>query len=95
MEISVKSLIFGLLGYWVITYLYPYALLVLYIYLVTIFHREYTILILRFSISLHGIRAKETITLKIDHLLLFLSSSITQVLSKLVPPLLQDCRKSF
>ena len=45
-----------LLGYLVITHLYPYTLFVLSIYLVTLFHPIYNLL-LGFSISLRGIRA--------------------------------------
>ena len=47
----IKSLAFGLLGYWVITHIYPYTLLILYIYLVTLFHHIYNLL-LEFNISL-------------------------------------------
>jgi len=51
---SVKSLVFGLLGYWVITYIYPYNLIVFYVCVcvVTLVYLIYNLL-LGVSISLH------------------------------------------
>ena len=37
-NIFVKLLVFGLLGYWVITHIYLFALLIFYIYLVSLFY---------------------------------------------------------
>ena len=48
---SVKSLVFGLLGYWVIIHIYPHTLLVFCIHLVTLYYLIYNLL-LGFSISL-------------------------------------------